>query len=137
MMHGTLIKVARSVRIFLILGLAVSVPLLAQEQAAVVWHGLLRNSEGAPIAGAKVLLSGEATAQANTIDDGSFTLSALPAGQYRLTITAEGRTVPYAESVALAPGAPAVAITLSSRGEISMAAQPGVGATGGEALSSQ
>ena len=52
MMHGILIKVARSVKIFLVLGLAVSVPLLGQEQAAVVWHGLLRNSEGAPIAGA-------------------------------------------------------------------------------------
>jgi hypothetical protein len=36
MMHETLIKVARSVRIFLVLGVAVSAPLLAQEQAAVV-----------------------------------------------------------------------------------------------------
>jgi Carboxypeptidase regulatory-like domain len=137
MMHGTFIKVARSVKIFLVLGLAVSVPLPAQEQTAVVWHGLVRNSEGVPIAGAKVMLSGAATAQANTLEDGSFTLSALSAGQYRLTITAEDRTVPYAESIALAPGAPAVAITLSSRGEISVVAQQGTGTTGGEALSSQ
>ncbi len=136
-MHGVLIKIAGSVKIFLLLGLAVSVPLFGQEQAVVVWHGLLRNSEGTPVAGAKVMLSGGATAQANTGDDGSFTMSALSAGQYRLTITAEGRTVPYAESIALAPGAPAVAITLSSRGEISVAVQQGTGATGGEALSSQ
>jgi Carboxypeptidase regulatory-like domain len=137
MMHGILIKIAGSVKIFLLLGLAVSVPLFGQEQAAVVWHGLLRNSEGTPVAGANVMLSGGATAQANTGGDGSFTMSALSAGQYRLTITAEGRTVPYAESIALAPGAPAVAITLSSRGEISVAVQQGTGATGGEALSSQ
>ena len=146
-MHGTLIKVARAVKIFLVLGLTVAAPLLAQEQvaqeqaaqeqAAVVWHGLLRNSEGAPIAGAKVMLSGAAKAQASTVEDGSFALSALPAGQYRLTIAAKGRTVPYAESIALAPGVPAVAITLSSRSEISVAAQQGTGATGGEALSSQ
>jgi hypothetical protein len=130
-------RLAGAVRKLLILGWAIAVPLFAQNQTTAVWHGLLRNSEGAPIAGAEVKLSGAAKAQANTIADGSFTLPALPIGQYKLTITARGRTVPYAEAITLAPASAAVAITLSDRGEVSVVVQQGTSATGGEALSSQ
>jgi len=111
--------------------------LLAQEQTAVVWHGLLRDSAGAPIADAKVKLTDAATAEANTGADGSFTLSGLRSGQYRLVIIAGGRTAAYAQAIALTSDAPPVVITLSSRGEITLAVQQGTGATGGEALSGQ
>ena len=136
-MNRTSKKLAGSVRKLLVLGCAIAAPLCAQEQTAVVWHGLLRNSEGAPIAGAQVKLSGAATAQAKTVPDGSFTLPAVPAGQYSLTIDAEGKTVRYGQPIDLTPATTAVVITLSSRGEIAVAAQYDTGATGGEALSSQ
>ena len=112
-------------------------PLLAQEQAAFGWHGLLRDSAGTPVADAKVKLTGAATAEANTGADGSFTLSELRGGQYRLAIIAKGKTTTYAQAMTLAPDAPPVVITLSSRGEITLSAQQGTGATGGEALSGQ
>ena len=59
----------------------------------------LRDSAGAPIADAKVKLTGAATAEANTGADGSFTLSALRGGQYRLAIIAEGKTAAYAQAI--------------------------------------
>src|ERR1700723_2094699 len=121
----------------LTLGLVFATPLLAQEQAAFGWHGLLRDSAGAPIADAKVKLTGAATAEANTGGDGSFTLSALRGGQYKLAIMAGRKTAVYAQAITLTPDAPPVVITLSSRGEITVAAQQGTGATGGEALSGQ
>src|ERR1700722_8493588 len=66
-------RLAGSARKLLVLGWAIAVPLFSQNQTDAVWHGLLRNSEGAPIAGAEVRLSGAAKALANTIADGSFT----------------------------------------------------------------
>lgn len=132
-------RLAASARRLPVLACAMIVPffVFAQEQTTVVWHGIVRNNEAAPIVGAEVELSGAAMAQAKTAADGSFTLSALPAGQYKLTIAAEGRTIPYAEAIALAPASPGVVITLSGRGEVSVASRQGTGATGGEALSSQ
>jgi len=84
-----------------------------------------------------VQLSGSATAEAKTGADGSFTLTALPQGQYKLTATTEGRTATYAQSIELTVSAPSVLITLSNRGEMTVAVQQATGATGGEALSSQ
>jgi hypothetical protein len=136
-MRRSLKRLASLAGHILILALALAAPVLAQEQSAVVWHGFLRNSGDAPIAGAKVRLAGATAAEANTAADGSFTLSALPGGQYKLTVVAEGKTAAYAQAITLAQGAPAVAITLSSRGEITVTAQQATGATGGEALSSQ
>ena len=136
-MMSILKRLVRSAGPLLTLGLVFATPLLAQEQAAFGWHGLLHDSAGAPIADAKVKLTGAATAEANTGADGSFTLSALRGGQYRLAIIAEGKTAAYAQAITLASDAPPVVITLSSRGEITVAAQQGTGATGGEALSGQ
>jgi len=118
-------------------GLVFAIPLLAQEQAAFGWHGLLRDSAGAPIADAKVKVTGASTAEGNTGADGSFALSALRGGQYRLAIIAKGKTAAYAQAITLAPDAPSVVITLSNRGEIEVAEQQQTGATGGVALSSQ
>src|ERR1035438_6461515 len=109
----------------------------AQQPATAIWHGYLRNSAGAPIVGAKVRLEGGATAEASTATDGAFMLPALPPGQYKLTVDAEGRNVAHEQAIELAPAAPVEVITLSSRGEIEVSEQQQTGATGGVALSSQ
>ncbi len=95
-MMSILKKLVRSAGPLLTLGLMFATPLLAQEQAALGWHGLLRDSAGAPIAAAKVKLTGAATGEANTGSDGAFTLHALPPGKYKLTVEADGRKVAYA-----------------------------------------
>jgi hypothetical protein len=102
------------------------------------WQGVLRNPAGAPIPAAKVrLASTTAKAQAVTGADGQFRLSALPPGQYRLSVESNGRKFDYAQSIDLAAAAPAVALTLSIRGELTVGALKGQTATGGEELSSQ
>ena len=119
----------------LLISLAIAVPLLAQDQSTVEWHGSIRNSAGTPIAGATVKLSGAKTSESIANPDGTFGLAALPAGPYRLSIAGHGRTISYNEAIDLAPAAPAVVITVSDRGEISVVAQQGTGASGREALS--
>ena len=137
-MNWTFEGFLRSARQFLIFGFAFTAPLLAQEPTASArWHGLLQNSARAPIEGAKVRLAGTSTAESSTVADGSFALAGLPTGQYKFTIIAEGKTATYAQAITLTSDSPAVLITLSNRGEITVAAQQGPGATGGEALSGQ
>jgi len=51
-------RLVRSAGPLVTLGLLIATPLLAPEQAAVVWHGLLHDSAGAPIADAKVEADG-------------------------------------------------------------------------------
>jgi hypothetical protein len=110
----------------------------AQTAVQPVWQGVLRNPAGAPIPAAKVrLASTTAMAEAVTGADGQFRLSALPTGQYRLSVESNGRNFDYAQSIDLDAAAPAVALTLSIRGELTVAALKGQTATGGEELSSQ
>ena len=120
-----------------VLLLTLTIASWAQQPATAIWHGYLRNSAGAPIVGAKVRLEGGATAEASTATDGAFMLPALPPGQYKLTVDAEGRNVAHEQAIELAPAAPVEVITLSSRGEIEVSEQQQTGATGGVALSSQ
>ena len=134
-MMSVLKNLVRSAGLLLTLGLVFATPLSAQAQAAFGWHGLLRDSTGAPIADAKVKLTGAATAEGVTGGDGSFALSGLRGGQYRLAIIAQGEAAAYAQAITLASDGPPVVITLSSRGEITVAALQGTSATGGEALS--
>jgi hypothetical protein len=102
------------------------------------WQGILRNPAGAPIPGARVRLTANATqAEALTTADGHFKLAVLPAGQYRLTVEAAGRTIDYAQPVDLTPAAAPVALTLSGRGELTVTLLSVQAATGGEQLSSQ
>lgn len=119
--------------------LLVSTPGWAQPAVGPVWRGVVRDTGGAPLVAAKVkLVSKGATSEAVTGADGRFHLTAMPAGQYRLTVESGGRKIEYAESIDLAAGAPAALITLSVRGELTVAVlkeQPV--ATGGEELSSQ
>jgi hypothetical protein len=121
----------------LALGLVFAIPLPAQVPTTAVWHGYLRNSASAPVANAKVRLTGAATAEASTAPDGAFTLPALPLGKYKLTVEAEGRKLTSAQTIDLTPAMPVELITLSNRGEIQVAEQQQTGATGGVALSSQ
>ncbi len=110
----------------------------AQQAAQAVWNGVLRNAGGAPIATAKIRLAAKgAASEAITGADGAFRLAALPQGQYKLTIEANGRKVDYPQHIALEPAAPPVALTLSDRGELTVAILQGPLATGGEELSSQ
>src|ERR1035437_6714370 len=104
-----------------------------------VWQGTLRNASRAPIAGAKIRLSGgRITAEATTGSDGKFHLQPLPPGPYRLTIEADGRVIQYAQPSSVASAMPHAGIELSSRGELSVVALDAqAAATGGEALSSQ
>jgi hypothetical protein len=111
----------------------------AQQQAQAVWQGALRNSAGVPIANAKVVLaSAAARVEATTDASGRFRLPAAP-GQYRLSIEANGKRGEYAQRVEVAPGGPTVVITLTDRGEVTVAAlkEKERSATGGEEISSQ
>jgi len=115
----------------------------AQQQAPTAdWQGVLRNSAGAPIPAAKIRLTASsatapAAAEADTAADGQFRLAPLPAGPYRLTVQADANSVDYAQPIDLIPAAPPVLITLSTRGELTVAALKSQAATGGEELSSQ
>jgi len=128
---------------FLLLAIAVSlacVAAMAQSASQVVWQGMLRNAAGAPIPGAKIVLAAHgAMAEAVTAADGHFDLAALPAGQFRLTVETSDRKVEYAQPIDLTPAAPAVSLTLSGRGELTVAVLKAKdqAATGGEELSSE
>ncbi len=115
-----------------------AVTVCSQQSTQCVWQGVLKNAASAPIAAAKVRLEGNGgKAEAVTGGSGSFQLSPLPQGQYRLTVETEGRKIDYAQSIDLAATAPAVALTLSGRGELTVASLQGQTSTGGEELSSQ
>ena len=50
-------------------------------QTAVAWQGRIHNTAGAPMAGAKVRLSGQhRSAQASAGENGAFRIGSLPAG---------------------------------------------------------
>ena len=110
----------------------------AQTAVQPVWQGVLRNPAGAPIPAAKVRLA-SATARAEAVSraDGQFRLPALPAGQYRLVVESNGRKFDYSQPIDLDAAAPAVVLTLSNRGELTVAVLKSQAATGGEELSSQ
>lgn len=116
-----------------------SICLSAQQPAAwPAWQGALRNAAGAPISGATLRLKGTGgSAEGKTSAEGQFQFQPLPAGQYRLTVITDGKTIEFAQSINLELGAPPAAVEISGRGEVSVVAQAQSGTSGGEALSSQ
>ena len=134
--HNSLFEPALGLAFLLLTFFATAIS--AQQAAISPWQGVLKNSAGAPIPAAKVRLSAKDSAAATTAADGQFHLAALPSGRYRLTVEADGRKIEYSQPIDLAPGAPAVVLTLSSRGELTVSAlKEQAVATGGEELSSQ
>ena len=105
----------------------------------VVWRGVLHNAAGAPIAGAKMRLVGaNQGAEAVSAADGKFHFTALPAGQYKLTLARSGKPIGTPKIVEVQGGAPPVTLTASDGGDLTITVQgEQSGATGGEALSSQ
>jgi Carboxypeptidase regulatory-like domain len=124
----------------LVIAFLAATGMYAQPAPQATWSGVLRNTAGAPIAGAKVRMSSNGKkAEAATNADGQFHFSDLAAGQYRLAVDAHGNKAEYAQPVHVEPGASPVTLTLSIRGEILLTTQidTGKAATGGEQLSSQ
>ena len=113
---------------------------LGETVTQAMWRGVLRNAGGAPIADAKIALtSSGARAEARTDSNGQFQLELLPAGSYHLTVATKGSTVDYALPIDLRAASQQAVVTLSGRGELTVATledkeQTG---TGGEQLSSQ
>ena len=115
--------------------------------------GTVRTTAGTPVADAKVTILAAETQQelrtAVTAVDGRFTVEAIAAGRYRITVQSPGRppTAPFAVNVAGA----AVVLTVSDQNTLTITAESEApapvspnanpsataGATGGEKLSSQ
>ena len=107
------------------------------QSATPLWHGTLRNAAGESIPGAIVrVASARNQAEAVTDSNGRFQL-ALPAGKYRLTLQAGNRKIQYPQPVDVTDANPAVVLTLSSHGELTLAVLETDQSTGGEQLSSQ
>ena len=128
--------------VLLIAEFSISLHALAQQPAQppsqAVLSGVLLNPANGPIPAAKIrLTSSAASLEATTAADGSFKLTAPGPGQYRLTVEANGLTVAYPQPIALTAGDFPVVLTLSDRGELTLANEKPKKATGGEELSSQ
>src|SRR5579863_3289571 len=67
------------------------------QQEQVAWEGTLRNPAGAPIADARLTLTGNGVkADTKTDPNGRFRVTGIVAGQYKLSIEAAGKTTEYA-----------------------------------------
>jgi hypothetical protein len=125
---------------FALIVLVASAVAAGQTMPQAAWSGVLHNAGGAPIASATVKLSsGSLKAEGKTGSDGRFLLHMLPAGNYHLSVATKGGTTEYAPPVVLTASAAEVQLTLSGRGELTVAAVQSKAqtATGGEELSSQ
>jgi len=127
--------------IFLLAAALVLASLISAQQPVspiTIWQGQLHNSSGAPLEGARIRLIGESnSATALTGPDGTFRIQVPAPGAYKLTVDANGRSAGYATMIDVQPGAHAVSIGISDRGEITVAGlKERSAATGGEALSS-
>jgi len=94
-------------------------------------NGLVLNRQGNPVPDAKVTLTapgkqGERTTVAGI--DGSYTFSSLPAGDYRLIVTAHGLDTFVSDEFAVKPGettaAPKITLKISTSTSINVVASP-------------
>lgn len=123
----------------LLLMFLIALPLIGQ-QSQVVWRGVLHDASGAPIASARIeLKNSKQTAHETTQKDGGFQFHLLPAGQYRLFVDANGKTMESAQALDLTSSTQAALIIVSGRGEITVTAMQAASeaATGGEQLTGQ
>ena len=112
----------------------------AQEPATTEWQGVVQDAGGAPVPGAVIRLAEKSRKfSATTGIDGKFRLKGLTAGQYKLSVSANGHTVTYSQPVNVAAVSPgAVVLTVSEQGiTVGEAEQGEPRTTGGEKLSSQ
>ena len=124
----------------LIIALFAVAGLQAQPATQATCSGVLRNTAGAPIAGAKVRLSAKGhKAEASTDADGQFHLPNLPVGLYHLAVDNHGNKAEYHELVDVEPATPPLMVTLTIRGEVVSEAHSdnAAAATVGQQLSSQ
>ncbi len=106
-------------------------------QGAGGWSGILRDDSGTPIASAVLrLTAGAANFAAATSGDGRFRFSAIPPGEYSLTIQSHDTSTNYAMRLSLPDGRDA-SIVLASTGAISISAAGQREGTGGERLTSK
>ena len=85
-------------------------PALAQNAGRI--SGSVRDSGGAPIAGATVLLSGPQRASTATDNAGNFTFAALPAGTYAVTADKGGYDPAGVSAIAVSDNAVTITVTL-------------------------
>jgi len=88
----------------------------AQESAGAL-QGTLENAAGAPLAGAVVHLNGATgEVKATTDGEGKFHVGGLTAGQYQLTVDANGRAMKFAHPVDVSGGEQSVSLTVTEQG---------------------
>lgn len=114
--------------------------------SATTWSGVLRDAAGKPVAAAKIALGSSRAAQnyeANTAENGSFTIAGIAAGTYTLTVEAAGKVWTAAQPFVVSEqGAPNVDLTLSGQGEallvvVQSQAPQAAGSSGGQRLSKE
>ena len=124
----------------LVLCLLSSIGTMAQGGVALSgWQGVVRNASGTPVSGAVVRLRGKSgNLDATAGADGHFLVAGATVGQYRLSVEANHRKVEYPQAIDVTAGGPAVLVTVSDQGGLSVASLVEQrAATGGEELSSE
>ena len=107
------------------------------DPAAAVWQGTVQDAAAAPIAGARVKLSGTPHSYtAVTGKTGEFRIAGVQPGTYALSVDVGGKKGSAAQPVEVTADGAAVVVEVSARGEIVVRAAQQTAATGGEALSS-
>jgi hypothetical protein len=131
-------SVANQLILLLLLFLSCGAARAQQPAVQPIWQGVLHDAAGAPISGAKLSLArGAVPLSAVTGADGHFRFSGAKPGQYRLTVETNGQKIELAQPIDLIATPLPVVLTLSGRGELTVALLKTPVATGGEQLSSQ
>jgi hypothetical protein len=103
------------------------------------WSGVLRDSGGKPIADATVRLqSTDSVKTATSTQDGRFTVPALAAGEYAISVEYKGKTASSSRKVQLPGAGLDTLLQVSADGSLSVGEESGSRAsTGGQQLSSK
>src|SRR5258705_10032387 len=102
---------------------AASIVSFAQSSSAGSVSGVVKDPNGAVVVGATVNVKNPGTGQdfsATTSDNGTFTVPAVPAGKYNVTITAQGfktSVVKDVEVLAATPASVEVSLQVGATGE--------------------